>query len=234
MRISQYQFLNRDMWKLVRNLTIAKANYVERCKFLAIKSYKLIKRHYRKSIIKVLVDIGGGRGTILKFLSLVLGVESAILVDISPKALKKALKNLHRICADAHYLPLRERVADIALMFSVLELLKNPQEALKEAKRILKNRGLIIIQVPNFNGVIELCTGIPFPSLWPNKLKTLVFKSIFKHSNINWNVTPKLIKRLASNSYLYSYNYNTSVTLLARNPLKKFLPTGFLIVVENN
>jgi ubiquinone/menaquinone biosynthesis C-methylase UbiE len=73
-------------------------------------------------------------------------------IDFSKESLKscKKIKNVKLIYADAHKLPFKENYFDAALIIDVLENLDNPEKALKEAKRVLKYNGKLVISVPNY------------------------------------------------------------------------------------
>lgn len=51
------------------------------------------------------------------------------------------------ICADAHYLPFRNRVFSKVIAFEVLEHLKNPYGALLEFKRVAKHEILLTVPI---------------------------------------------------------------------------------------
>lgn len=53
------------------------------------------------------------------------------------------------VVGDAMNLPLRSGVADVVLMIHVLEHLECPARGLREASRVLRSGGTIIVEVPN-------------------------------------------------------------------------------------
>ena len=67
------------------------------------------------------------------------------------------------ITGNAQMLPLKENTIDFLSMFSTIEHLPEPQQALHEAVRVLRPQGELIIQVPNLFFPLDLHTGIPNP-----------------------------------------------------------------------
>ncbi len=52
------------------------------------------------------------------------------------------------VCADAHALPFRECVFPLVIVKDALEHFENPQQAILEVKRVLKETGKVVIWVP--------------------------------------------------------------------------------------
>ncbi|KKS95350.1 MAG: 3-demethylubiquinone-9 3-O-methyltransferase [Microgenomates group bacterium GW2011_GWC1_43_13] len=67
------------------------------------------------------------------------------LVDITRKRVKKG----NFKTASASDLPFRDEVFDVILSTEVVEHVENPQKALKEAVRVLKKNGVLVITTPN-------------------------------------------------------------------------------------
>jgi ubiquinone/menaquinone biosynthesis C-methylase UbiE len=114
------------------------------------------------------------------------GASMSVGLDISPEYKKSKLCLF--VLADAQALPFKDSCFDIVLMVEVLEHLPCEMEALREAKRVLKKKGLLLLTVPNkfypFEthgmkiGSIEiqnmLGIGIPFLSWMPNFVRKRV------------------------------------------------------------
>jgi ubiquinone/menaquinone biosynthesis C-methylase UbiE len=53
------------------------------------------------------------------------------------------------LCLDAHVLPFRDSVFDVVILYEAIYYLKNPEYFLLEARRILKEGGMVMICLPN-------------------------------------------------------------------------------------
>lgn len=72
-------------------------------------------------------------------------------VDNSRKAIQKAKeKGLNVFLADATKLPFKDSTFDIVLMLDILEHLKDDGKTINEARRVLKEDGILMITVPAF------------------------------------------------------------------------------------
>ncbi|OGY09773.1 MAG: hypothetical protein A2782_02960 [Candidatus Blackburnbacteria bacterium RIFCSPHIGHO2_01_FULL_43_15b] len=95
-----------------------------------------------------LVDIGCGRMPYRKvFLPL---VDSYIGVDHPEVSSLYSSNTKPDVLADAKELPFPKNTFDIALMLQVLEHVDAPDKVIKEAGRVLKPNGILIITVPFF------------------------------------------------------------------------------------
>src|SRR3989344_1729186 len=95
-----------------------------------------------------LVDIGCGRMPYRRVLEPL--VDSYIGVD-HPKISKLYKSGVKpEVLADAKSLPFGNNTFDTALLIQVLEHVDSPEEVIKEAARILKPNGILIISVPFF------------------------------------------------------------------------------------
>jgi ubiquinone/menaquinone biosynthesis C-methylase UbiE len=68
-----------------------------------------------------------------------------LIAALAQRADAAKLSNVHTTLAPAQHLPLPSNNADAALMISVLPLLRSRAEALREAKRVLKPGGILVI-----------------------------------------------------------------------------------------
>ncbi len=95
-----------------------------------------------------LIDIGCGRMPYRKELEPL--VDSYTGVD-HPKVSKLYKSdNKPEVLADARDLPFQNNTFDMALLFQVLEHVDAPEAVLKEAARVLKPNGILVISVPFF------------------------------------------------------------------------------------
>lgn len=115
----------------------------------------ILRRFYREVIVEAkryargkLVDIGCGRMAYRKELELF--VDSYTGVD-HPQVSRLYKSNVKpEVFADAKKLPFRNNFFDIALLIQVLEHIDSPDKVIKEAARVLKENGVLIISVPFF------------------------------------------------------------------------------------
>jgi ubiquinone/menaquinone biosynthesis C-methylase UbiE len=84
-------------------------------------------------------------------------------------------------------LPLKENTVELLSMFSTIEHLPAPQQALKEAVRVLQPDGELVIQVPNLFFPIDLHTGILNP-FWIPKFARERYLKIMGYSDWLENV----------------------------------------------
>ena len=84
--------------------------------------------------------------------------------------------NCHFMVADAQSLPFKNECFDLVTAFSWIEHVPYREKMLREAFRILKNQGQLVLQFPNKHFFMELHTGIPFFCLVPDFMKTWILK----------------------------------------------------------
>ena len=111
---------------------------------------EFIKQENLKGI--VLVDVGSSNGFFISKI-INLGVKKAIGVDPNKKAVlfaKDKVKKANFLVSTADSLPIKNESADLVLMLDVIEHVpKNGEiDALKEAKRILKKGGVLLLTTP--------------------------------------------------------------------------------------
>jgi ubiquinone/menaquinone biosynthesis C-methylase UbiE len=101
-----------------------------------------------------ILDCGCGNG--LYTLNLGKFGKNIIGIDLRQEALIEATKNKVKLSTDAEFiraeaesLPLRDSTCDILLLIEVLEHVRSQEEVLKEANRVLRSSGYLVIYVPN-------------------------------------------------------------------------------------
>lgn len=95
------------------------------------------------------LDVGCGSGAVLAELS---ERGSAVGLDLSPLALKfSAERGLHHLVrGDAERLPFRSEVFDRVVSLDTVEHVLGDQRALCEIARVLRPRGVVVLNVPAF------------------------------------------------------------------------------------
>lgn len=71
-------------------------------------------------------------------------------------------KRAYFVMGDAQALPFKDQAFDMVSMFSLIEHVPDQCLAMQEASRVLKDRGRLILQIPNRYFFLELHTGLPF------------------------------------------------------------------------
>jgi|TARA_B100000959_G_C14938099_1_gene606609 SAM-dependent methyltransferase len=133
----------------------------------ADKSYIIsVWANISKFIKGQVLDIGGSNGQLLDCMK---KIEAGSIVDIAPITLKKAqLKGYKAIYSDMHHLPFVDKSFDTVLLINTLEHSSNPLQLLHEVKRVLKNEGKVILDVPNSRSFRQITNllfrGDPIPS----------------------------------------------------------------------
>lgn len=135
------------------------------CLFRALEldAYLAANRHARSAVL----DLGCGDGTVSAMLLEAGVIEGEIIgIDRSEEQLQKAgtLAHYQSLClADAEELPFPDASFDSIVCNGVLEALpKTPSDALREAGRVLKRKGMLFLTVPT--------SGFMSTMLWPNLL----------------------------------------------------------------
>jgi len=99
-----------------------------------------------------IVELGCGDGSLLVEVANALGIRDFYGVDIDEVALKKAVgRGVKVFKADLNSdpLPFKDGFFDAVLMEEVIEHLVNPDNAIREAFRVLKAGGLLLLSTPN-------------------------------------------------------------------------------------
>ena len=153
---------------------------------------KLISDKIIKS--KVVVDLGCGLAHSAHAIRMINPRLLVIAIDISEVALKRAKElygddeQLLFIVADAGNIPLRDNIADVVMSFETYEHLENPVKMLKEAHRILREGGTLLVSTPNARSLPAIIYGDKWIGLsddthinltTPEQLKKNLLKSGF-------------------------------------------------------
>jgi ubiquinone/menaquinone biosynthesis C-methylase UbiE len=117
-----------------------------------------------------LLDLGCGMGQTSKLLSQIVDTTG---IDSSSVGIKIARKNVNGtfIVGDACKVPFNDEYFDYVVMKDVLEHIKNDEQAIKEARRILKKGGSLVLFVPysledsaSLEGLVKRITGYSIDS----------------------------------------------------------------------
>jgi ubiquinone/menaquinone biosynthesis C-methylase UbiE len=124
----------------------------------SIGPYEVWRREILKKKISkgdfLILDVGCGRGTISEELT---NNNTVIGLDVCEIALKEAaVKGIEVKLWDIDKgIPFENSYFDIVLVMDVLEHILEPEHLFDECKRVLKNKGLLIISVPNMLNLLN-------------------------------------------------------------------------------
>ena len=127
---------------------------------------------------KVVLELATGPGLIARHIAP--SAKSVVATDFAPKMIETALKaknpeNLNFEVADATSLRFEDKSFDVVVIANALHIIPNPEKALAEIRRVLKDDGMLI--APNF---LMHVSGIK--NLWKKMLNLLGVR--FAHE---WN-----------------------------------------------
>ncbi|RLF35052.1 MAG: hypothetical protein DRN03_05840 [Thermoplasmata archaeon] len=129
---------------------------VGRLKYMYIKERLDVLNRIRPKG-KIIADMGAGKGRYAIPLAL-MGLNAVIACDISSAMLhilnKRAKENrlmgrILTVQADCEQLPFRSSIFDVVICIDTFHYFLRPMNALKEFVRVLKNEGIMMINVPN-------------------------------------------------------------------------------------
>ena len=111
--------------------------------------FSIIEKYFNPKIHNNLLDVGCGSGEMLNDLSKFGKIFS---VEYDLKSIKLCTQNgYHNTClSEAENLPFRDSFFSIVLMLDVLEHLDSDEVGVKEAVRVCKPGGIIVLTVPAF------------------------------------------------------------------------------------
>lgn len=143
-----------------------------------------------KNVGGVIVDLGGGKNpSYERFWHI--KPENFIRADINEKSDPDVIVDLNKP------LPFSDNFADTIFLFSVIYILKNPTDVLKEINRILKHGGKLFLSSPFiFNEAKEP------DDYW--RFTSMALKKLLKEANFtNFSITP-IGERFSAAAYLIS------------------------------
>lgn len=159
--------------------------------------YQFRKRRMEKvyqGIPPSLLEIGYGDGAFLAYLKSEWKDQCRLSgIDFKPPNPPQRLTGIDLFAGD--FLQFQfQTTYDVVVLYSVLEHLPNPLEALRRLRQILKPKGLLVLEVPNWNSLFRLV----FPRHWSglqiprhqsfftrSSLTTLLEKAGFKPKKLN-------------------------------------------------
>lgn len=186
---------------------------------------QLILKFAKLTHNKTLIDIGTGAGWLphlaLKY------TKNIFAIDLSDRQLKLAEKRIGKANfvfrkGSLYKIPARNSSFDVIVASEVIEHLEYPEKALKEAHRILKDDGTLIITVP-----------------FKEKIKYVTCMHCYKLTSVNGHLHSfdiRSLRKLLHNSGFYIVKYklfNSKFTsLLGINKYLRFLPLPAWLFID--
>jgi len=126
------------------------ASYLELYTDEQIGKYDVALKSLRATPVGIVLDVGCGQGSFLQRIS-----ENSVLgvgVDVSLKMLERAKDATGSfadlLCADADYLPFKDKVFDSVFSFTLLQNMPNPSFTLCGMLRITGRSGIVLVSFP--------------------------------------------------------------------------------------
>lgn len=120
-----------------------------------VRAFRLIramKIFFIAPSAKSILDIGSGRGWMLYYLKKYFGYESAMGTQISAPAYEFSKEKLKLEIYNRDLLDIDFKFNfDVITLWHVLEHVSNPEAYLDKIHALLVNKGILVIEVPNFN-----------------------------------------------------------------------------------
>ena len=140
------------------HLQLQKFNKKTIKKFYQNESYNLENGNEKKNRIKIIekfkrnlfnykkiLEIGGGINSLIKFLN-----KNNKLYLVDYRKTKKIKKKIKFLRGDFEKIALNNNYFDVVIMLHTLEHVLNPLKSLSKINKILKDKGIFILEVPNF------------------------------------------------------------------------------------
>jgi len=168
---SAYRAYDRIRAYLYRLIDAKSGTETERMKYYA----SFLTRYRFNSII----DIGCGKGLIFESISEKQRNQCEFLVGVDLTRIGKI--RYEHVVADATHLPFESGTFDLATAFSLVEHIpvEKRSEFYAEAKRIVKKRGVITVQLPNRYFIIESHTYLPFFGYLPAIMHSFAYRGVY-------------------------------------------------------
>lgn len=112
-----------------------------------------------KGHITSLVDVGSADGSFIARLGNTRSIKTIVATDPYTPPLhhgKRMFPELHFVQADAHQLPIRLSSVDVITICETLEHVLDPYAVLLELKRIIKPRGVVIVEMDSGNFLFQI------------------------------------------------------------------------------
>lgn len=192
------------------------------------------------------LDIGIGLGYNTKAFGIF--ADSVIGLDISiyNKAINS--KDAALIKGSGQEIPLKNNTFNLITSISVIEHVPDKTALLKEAMRVLKPDGQLVIQFPNRYFFMELHSGIPLFFYFPKRVRAFLAKkggsqwvneidipSIWSFRKLMRSVEPNAqikVIRFVYSVELMEGKVKTIYKIMEKMRIFKFVPMGYLLIIS--
>lgn len=121
--------------------------------FIARIMHELIERpHQESSFFKAVLEVGADQGQHLKYVKH--DFQSYTTIDLHLPMKKSPDPRVTHLQGDAHKLPFTDNVFDRVVVTCVLHHLQDPDKALSELIRVVKDNGVISVLIPRDPSII--------------------------------------------------------------------------------
>ena len=190
----------------------------------------MILKHLDSIQGKTVLDLGCGDGALTSFIcqkgAKVIGLDNQELgLKFAKEFLKSQGLEAELILADVYQIPLKDNSVDFVVASDIIEHVRKPDKLLREAQRVLKTGGTIIITTP-YRLTEKPMDPFHYREFYPKELKKLV-RPYFKDIEIKefqpafWFCLYNYEPRFPKCQYLLRYLINLYVLYFNRNPLLK-------------
>lgn len=161
-----YNVYNRTRAYLFRLLDAKFGTEAERMKYF----FSFISNYDFDSFL----DLGCGKGLLFDNLASFDKTDFLVGVDL----LKFRNRKYQHVIASATKLPFRNSVFSLVTAFSLVEHIPKIEREMfyKEAKRVIRKRGIFVVQFPNRYFIIESHTYFPFFGFLPSSMHSFAYR----------------------------------------------------------
>jgi SAM-dependent methyltransferase len=194
------------------------------------------------------LDIGTGLGYNTSIFGAFTKETMGLDIKIPENNILKKTIGSNLIVGDGMNLPFTDQIADLILLFSVIEHVENSEILMNEVSRVLKPKGMLLIQIPNRYFLVDLHSGFPFFFYIPKRIRNFFLKG----TSVDWMRTvdvPSLKKLLTiidktephARISIKKINYSSSninprlrltYQIMKKMGLLQLMPMGYIIIVR--
>lgn len=164
-----YSFYNRIRAYLFKLLNAKSSTKMQRMTY-----FSSFISHYD---FDSLLDVGCGEGLLFDVIARF--SKSGLLVGVD--LVKNRTDRYEHVVASATKLPFRTATFSLVTAFSLVEHIPETKRKMfyKEASRVIKERGVLVIQLPNRYAIIESHTYLPFFGFLPSGMHSFAYRGGF-------------------------------------------------------